>query len=205
PNPVPSVLTNAQITNLSTTLVGPGQSPTATSNPITVNGNGTINNNILNLTSLPIDVDASLSGNATASIDHISYMQTSGNMLLGSGALGPNAPADQTATYPMSLSPIGTLDGAANLGLHGNVDISVLGIDVGGPSLNFNQLLPLSSSFPLPGTAKLADLNPTGYDPVHHDDLQATLGLNNGMGGGVLNLDLPVNSTGTVLLVTSVT
>jgi hypothetical protein len=79
----------------------------------------------------------------------------------------------------LDLAPWGDLSGAGTASVGGVV---TLGSDFGNlGTFNIgdlvNQTINLNSSFPLPGTVTLADLNPTGFNQVNKDDLQATIGL----------------------------
>jgi len=197
----PSVLTGADLTNLNVTLVQPG-GPTATSNTLTINGSGGIPISLFGLDLGSIPVDAQLNGSATAGINSLGYTQTSGDGLSGPGS--PGTPLNQTSSYGMNFGNWGTLNGGLNANIGGNLDVDILGLNVGSFNINLPQTFNISESTPLPGLATLADLQPTSYDVVNYDDLQATFGLLPG-GSGILNIDFPLSTSGTAALTTVTT
>lgn len=205
PNPAtfpPSVLTGADLTNLNVTLVQPG-GPTAISNTLTINGSGGIPISLFGLDLGSIPVDAQLNGNATAGINSLGYTQTSGDGIFGPGSNG--TPLDQTSTYIMNLNDNwGTLNGGMNANIGGNLDVDILGLNVGSFNINLPQTFNISEATSLPGLATLADLQPSSYDVVNYDDLQATFGLLPG-GSGILNIDFPLATSGITTLTTVTT
>jgi len=203
PNPgakLPSTLSRADLTGFNVSLIN-GGGATVQSNQITINGSGSMDTGILGIT-LPVTV--ALVGQATAGLTALDFNQTSGDALVGNGTPNLLAPgANATRTYPLNLNNYGDLNGTGAITVGG-----IANLDIGGlftTSFNLgnlvNQTLNLSSAFPLPGTAKLADLNPTGYDAVNKDDLQATIGFD----GSGLGLPFALASTGTALLTTTTT
>jgi hypothetical protein len=204
----PSVLTGADLTNLNVTLVQPG-GPTAQTNTISFSGSGGIPVSLFGLASFDIPVAANFTGKAVTGIDHIGFQQTSGDALTVQTAFPAKNAPDQTTTYLMAGSPLGqnngVLDAGLNLGINGSAQLSILGINVTTVPLNFSDTLNLNTDFLLPGVATLADLNPTGYNPVNYDDLQVTLGLTDGGGGGVFAVDFPLASSGTATIVSTAT
>jgi hypothetical protein len=104
----------------------------------------------------------------------------------------------------MNFGNWGTLNGGLNANIGGNLDVDILGLNVGSFNINLPQTFNISESTPLPGLATLADLQPTSYDTVNYDDLQATFGLLPG-GSGILNIDFPLSTSGTAALTTVTT
>jgi len=203
PNPnakLPSTLARADLTGFNTALIN-GGGATVTSNQITINGSGSLDTGILGIT-LPLSV--ALVGQASAGLTSLNFNQTSGDALVGNGTPNLLTPGNNaTRSYPLSLDPYGDLSGQGQISVGG-----IANLDIGGlftTSFNLgnlvNQTLALNSAFPLPGTAKLADFNPTGYDAVNKDDLQATIGFD----GSGLGLPFALSSTGTALLTTTTT
>ena len=195
---LPSTLSRADLTAFQTTLVS-GSGATVTSNPIVINGSGSIN--LVNLIPLPLDLQ--ITGNAKVGLSSLSYQQTSsGDAMIGNGT--PNLlPPGNTATrsYGLDTNSWGDLSGAGTASVGGNVVLSssLLGT-LGSFNLGnlINQSLNLSGAFPLPGTVTLADLNPGAYNSVNKDDLQATIGLDlTGIG-----LPFSVGSVGTATIST---
>lgn len=208
PGPVlPSQLTNASVTNLNVALVN--TPTTANTTSVSLPGSGSVDlGSIFGLFDVTLPVDANFTGAGQAGISSITYQQTAGNMLMGSGT-APGAPTNETAQYLMNLGTAipgqqnpGTLSASVAAGVNGALNLSVLGISLGSFPLNLSSALPaLSTDIPLPGVATLADLNPGGYNNVHHDDLQATMGLN----AGGLSLAFPVDTNGNTTIATQTT
>lgn len=210
PNPgatMPSVLTGADLTNFQTTLVG-GSGATVQSNPITITGNGNLDfGSILGLIDLNMPLDLKVVGNAGVGLSNLSFQQTgSGDGLLGAGS--PGTPNDQTSNYVTPLGAWGDLSGTGTVGVGGTAELtgSIFGIDISLGNFNLGNLIGssfnLDSGFPLFGLAKLADLNPGGYNPTNYDDLQFTLGLDTGPDS---TLPFSLASAGTATIGTALT
>jgi len=196
---LPSTLSRADLTAFQTTLIS-GSGATVTSNPIVINGSGSIS--LINL--IPIPLDLQIVGNANVGLTNLAYQQTSpGDAMLGNGTPNLLSPGlNATRQYPLDLvNPWGDLSGAGSVGVGGivNLSSSLLG-SLGSFNLGnlINQSLSLNGAFPLPGTVVLADLNPTSYNAVNKDDLQATIGLDlTGLG-----LPFSLSSVGTATIST---
>lgn len=200
-----SSLSRADLTDFNATLIS---SPAGiTSNAVTLTGGGQISN-FLGLFDVPLSV--SIVGNAKASVDSLTYTQTSGDQLSGNGTPGIfTVGKDATRNYGFDINnAVGNITGNATASLSASLSMtaSILGIDfdiANNQSLGnlINQAFPINSAFPLPGQVTLADLNPTGYNKVNHDDLQFTAGIN------LTGLGVPfgLSSSGTALLITNTT
>jgi hypothetical protein len=211
PNPsavLPSQLSNADLTGLNVTLIHSGDVPNATTSSVSlpVNGSVTLVNNLFGLgIDISLPVNGSLNGNGVLGVNSLGFAQGSGDGLVSqiSPLFGPALTApDQSVQY--LSAPNGTINAAFNAGVNGtlNLSSSILGIgfSIGSFPINLTQTLGLNQPLPLPGFTNLADLNPTGYDNVHHDDLQATIGL----GGNKINLPATdLSTSGTAQLVTT--
>jgi hypothetical protein len=211
PNPLatmPSTLSRADMNSFKATLIG-ATGYTLTTNPLTITGSGNLTLATILGQDLNLPLDLKLLGNAAATLKNLTFTQTTTtDALAGNGTPNLLPPGNNaTRTYPL-----GSLLGNVSYGdISGDVDLAVGGVvqlDAGFlGSFNFNlgNLITanqkLAADFPLPGQVKLADLNPTGYNPVNYDDLQATIGLDlTGIG-----LPFSLASVGTATLSTFLT
>jgi hypothetical protein len=196
---LPSHLTNAELTGLETTLVAPGHGSSVSTNTVSMSGSGSLT--LFTVLGYPftVDLNAKLTGSANVAVNSLSFQQTGPNALvLPLSAPPPNAP-DQSVAYLMSAE--GIAYGSYTLGASGSLSLSVSGNNAGSFPLFVSETTTASDETVLPGIVQLADLNPTGYDPVYHDDLQATLGL----AGLTLALpDSPLSTVGTAILISTV-
>ena len=195
---LPSTLSRADLTAFQTTLIGSSGASVST-NPITITGSGGID-----LSLFTLGLDAKLIGSAKVGLSNLAYQQTSsGDAMVGNGLPGLLPPGNNaTRSYPLDTNAWGDLTGAGTASVGGVVildsDLGNLGTFNLGDLIN--QSINLDSAFPLPGTVTLADLNPTGFNQVNKDDLQASIGLDlTGIG-----LPFSLSSVGTATIATQV-
>ena len=187
PNPsatLPSTLSRADMNGFQATLIG-ATGYTLNTNPLTITGNGNLTLATILGQDLNLPLDLKLLGSAAATLKNLEFTQTTSTDALDGNGTPNLLPPGNNATRSY---PLGSLLGNVSYGdITGDVDLAVGGVvqlDAGFlGSFNFNlgnlvsTSQQLSADFPLPGQVKLADLNPTGYNPVNYDDLQATIGL----------------------------
>lgn len=195
---LPSTLSRADLTAFQTTLIG-SSGASVTTNPITITGSGGID-----LSLFTLGLDAKLIGSAKVGLSNLAYQQTSsGDAMIGNGTPNLLPPGNNaTRTYPLDTNAWGDLSGSGTASVGGVVildsDLGNLGTFNLGDLIN--QSINLDSAFPLPGTVTLADLNPTGFNQVNKDDLQASIGLDlTGIG-----LPFSLSSVGTATIATQV-
>ncbi len=193
PGGLPSVLTDADLTNMQITLLQNLGIP-IDNGPLVVNGTTTIGT-ILG----DIDIDTTVNASINAAVNNFTYTQDANtDYLIGSGIrVAPGSGANQTTNYPFVGAP-GTLAANLDAALNAEASFDILGLfdipfDLGSFDLNES----LNEQLALVGAAVLADLNPGDWaGPPNFDDLRVT--VNDGGFLSLLPLSFDLNTTATV-------
>lgn len=192
PGGLPSVLTDADITNMQLTLIQNLGIP-IDNGPLVVNGNTSINT-ILG----DINIDTTVRGTLNAALNNVGYTQDPGtDFLVGPGTRISPSGGTQTATY--GLGAPGNIYAGLNASLAAEAELSILfglvDIPISLGSFDLNQAI--SEHLALIGLGQLEDLNPGNWNgPPNFDDLRVT--MNDGGFLSLLPLSFDLNTVATV-------
>lgn len=192
PSQLPSVLTDADITNMQVTLLQSLGIP-IDNGPFVINGNTSIGT-ILG----DINIDTTVRGALNASLNNLAYTQDANtDFLVGGGTRVSPGGANQTTSY-FAGAP-GAITANLDASIDAEAEFSILFglIDIPFSLGSFDLSEALNEQLALVGLATLEDLNPGDWNgPPNFDDLRVT--INDAGILSLLPLSFDLNTTATV-------